>query len=103
GLLAAVLSTPCTGPFLGGVLAFALTQSPATILVLFTAIGVGLALPYLILLARPGLIAHIPKNSAWLMRLQQVLGLILLAGAAFFGATALPARFAPFLWIGCAA
>src|SRR5699024_3867998 len=54
GLLAAVLSTPCTGPFLGGVLAFALTQSPSTIFILFIAVGVGLALPYLILLAIPG-------------------------------------------------
>ncbi len=103
GLLAAVLSTPCTGPFLGGVLAFALTQSPAAIVALFLAVGLGLALPYLILLARPGLIARLPKSGAWLLRIQQGLGLVLLAGAAFFAATTLPAGAAPLLWAGWAA
>lgn len=103
GLLAAILSTPCTGPFLGGVLAFALTQSPSIIFVLFIAVGVGLALPYLILLAVPGLIARMPASGAWLTRIQQVLGLILLAGAAFFAATALPAPITPLLWTAWAA
>ncbi|WP_286804878.1 cytochrome c biogenesis protein CcdA, partial [Marinimicrobium sp. UBA4209] len=90
GLLAAVLSTPCTGPFLGGVLAFALTQSPAAIVALFLAVGTGLALPYLVLLVRPGLIARIPRGGAWLLRIQQFLGLVLLAGAVFFAATVFP-------------
>src|SRR5699024_1520444 len=103
GLLAAVLSPPCTWPLLGGVLAFALTQSPVTIFVLFIAVGVGLALPYLVLLAVPGLIGRMPTAGAWLLRIQQVLGLILLAGAAFFAATALPAAAAPLLWTGWAA
>ncbi len=99
GLLAAVLSTPCTGPFLGGVLAFALTQSPAAIVVIFLAVGVGLALPYLILLARPGLIARIPRGGIWLLRVQQFLGLVLLAGAVFFAATVLPGNLERLLWI----
>lgn len=98
GLLAAVLSTPCTGPFLGGVLAFALTQSPAAIVAIFLAVGVGLALPYLILLVRPGLIARIPRGGAWLLRIQQFLGLVLLAGAVFFAATVLPGNLGPLLW-----
>lgn len=98
GLLAAVLSTPCTGPFLGGVLAFALTQSPAAIVAIFLAVGVGLALPCLILLVRPGLIARIPCSGAWLLRIQQFLGLILLAGAVFFAATVLPGHLGPLLW-----
>jgi len=98
GLLAAVLSTPCTGPFLGGVLAFALTQSPAAILALFLAIGTGIALPYLLLLAHPAWLARLPREGAWLTRVQQLLGLVLLAGAAFFGATALPAWTQRLLW-----
>ncbi len=98
GLLAAVLSTPCTGPFLGGVLAFALTQSPAAIVAIFLAVGVGLALPYLVLLVRPGLIARIPRGGAWLLRIQQFLGLVLLAGAVFFAATVLPGNLGPLLW-----
>lgn len=103
GLLAAVLSTPCTGPFLGGVLAFALTQSPAAIVAIFLAVGVGLALPYLILLARPSMIARIPRSGAWLVRIQQFLGLVLLAGAVFFAATVLPGGLGPLLWTAWAA
>ncbi|MBK79878.1 MAG: cytochrome C biogenesis protein [Gammaproteobacteria bacterium] len=102
GLLAAVLSAPCTGPFLGGVLAFALTQSPAAIVAIFLAVGVGLALPYLVLLAWPGLVEKLPRGGAWLLRVHQLLGLILLAGAAFFAATVLPDYAAPFLWSGWA-
>lgn len=102
GLLAAVLSAPCTGPFLGGVLAFALTQSPAAIVAIFLAVGVGLALPYLVLLARPGLVEKLPRGGAWLLRIHQLLGLILLAGAAFFAATVLPDYAAPLLWSGWA-
>lgn len=98
GLLAAVLSAPCTGPFLGGVMAFALTQTPSTIFALFMAVGVGLALPYLLLLARPGLLTRIPRSGAWLSRVQQVMGLILLAGATFFATTVLGERFGTLLW-----
>ena len=98
GLLAAVLSTPCTGPFLGGVMAFALTQTPSTIFMLFIAVGIGLALPYLILLARPGLLSRIPRSGPWLQRVQQVMGLALLAGATFFATTVLGERFATLLW-----
>jgi len=100
GLLAAVLSAPCTGPFLGGVLAFALTQAPSTIFALFMAVGIGLALPYLILLARPGLLTRIPRSGPWLTRVQQVMGFILLAGAAFFATTVLAERFGTLLWAG---
>jgi len=98
GLLAAVLSAPCTGPFLGGVMAFALTQTPSTIFMLFIAVGVGLALPYLILLARPGLLSRIPRSGPWLQRVQQVMGLVLLAGATFFATTVLGDRFGTLLW-----
>ena len=98
GFLAAVLSAPCTGPFLGGVMAFALTQTPSTIFALFMAVGVGLALPYLILLAQPGLLTRIPRSGVWLSRVQQVMGLILLAGATFFATTVLVERVGTLLW-----
>ncbi|KEZ76006.1 protein-disulfide reductase DsbD family protein [Salinisphaera hydrothermalis] len=100
GLLSAILSAPCTGPFLGGVMAFALTQAPSTILALFLAVGVGLALPYLVLLARPGLLNRIPRSGPWLSRIQQVLGLVLLAGAVFFATTVVAPRFGTLLWSG---
>ena len=98
GLLAAVLSAPCTGPFLGGVLAFALTQAPSTIFALFAAVGLGLTLPYLILLVRPELLRRLPRSGPGLRRVQQTMGLVLLAGAAFFAGTVLPARFGLVLW-----
>jgi len=100
GLLAAILSTPCTGPFLGGVMAFALTQAPSTVFALFMAVGVGLALPYLLLLARPALIVRVPRSGPWLVRVQQVMGLVLLAGATFFATTVGPERFGMLLWSG---
>lgn len=100
GLLSAILSAPCTGPFLGGVMAFALTQAPSTIVALFLAVGVGLALPYLVLLARPGLLNRIPRSGPWLSRIQQVLGLVLLAGAVFFATTVVAPRFGTLLWSG---
>lgn len=100
GLLAALLSTPCTGPFLGGVLVFAVTQPASHTLAIFLAIGLGLALPYLLLIAVPGLLARLPRAGAWSARVHQALGLILLAGAVFFAATDLPATFAKALWAG---
>ena len=84
GALAGVLSTPCTGPFLGSVLAFSLTQPASTTLVIFTAIGLGLAAPYCLLLAAPGVLNRLPRGGPWLARVEELLGFILLAGGVFF-------------------
>lgn len=102
GLLAALLSTPCTGPFLGGVLAFAVTQPADAVLLLFLTIGLGLASPYLLLLAAPGLLTRLPRAGAWSERVQQALGLVLLAGAVFFAAADLPDALVRALWAGLA-
>jgi thiol:disulfide interchange protein DsbD len=61
GILAAVLSTPCTAPFMGAAAAWAATQTPLTTLTTFAAIGGGMALPYLILSAFPNLVDRMPK------------------------------------------
>jgi len=61
GALAGVLSTPCTGPFLGSVLAFSMTQPPTTIVALFSAIGIGLVLPYVLLIVSPKLLKWFPR------------------------------------------
>ena len=53
GILAAILSTPCTAPFMGAAAAWASTKQPATTLATFAAIGTGMALPYLVLAASP--------------------------------------------------
>ncbi len=84
GALAGVLSTPCTGPFLGSVLVFSLTQPPSTVLVIFIAIGAGLVAPYIALLLIPGLLERFPKGGAWTARIEELLGFILVGGGVFF-------------------
>ncbi len=65
GALATLLATPCSGPFLGGVLAWALLQPPAVIAVVFLCIGLGMASPYLFMAARPHLILPFQRPGAW--------------------------------------
>jgi len=84
GILAAVLSTPCTAPFMGAAAAWAATQTPLTTLTTFAAIGGGMALPYLILAAAPKLVNRMPKAGPSGELIKQVMGLFMLAAAAYF-------------------
>ncbi len=84
GIMTAVLSTPCTAPFMGAAAAWAATQSPATTLVTFAAIGAGMALPYLVLSASPGLVKKMPRTGPASELIKQVMGLLMLAAAAYF-------------------
>jgi len=93
GALAGVLSTPCSGPFLGSVLAFTATRSPQETMVIFSAIGTGLALPYLLLLLWPGLMSRLSFSSRLAVNFKTLLGFVLLAGSLFFVQGFLP----PFL------
>lgn len=99
GLVGGVLSTPCTGPLLGGVLVFALTRPPADIVTLFVAIGSGMALPYVVLLLRPALLARLPRGGAWAEVVRKSFGWLLLGGAVFFAQSLLPAWVADAAWI----
>ncbi|MEQ9039095.1 MAG: protein-disulfide reductase DsbD family protein [Silicimonas sp.] len=83
GAFAAVLATPCSAPFLGTAVAFALAGRPIDIVVVFTALGLGLALPYLIVAAFPGMVVRMPRAGRWMIWLKIVLGLALLATAAW--------------------
>ncbi len=98
GALVGLLATPCTGPFLGGVLAFALTRPPATVVAIFLAVGAGLAAPYVVLLLRPQLLERLPRAGAWSVRLRETLAFLLLAGAVFFAQSLLPQPFGRWLW-----
>lgn len=83
GAFAAVLATPCSAPFLGTAIAFAMAGRPIDIVVIFTALGLGLALPYLLIAAAPGLIRYLPKPGAWMVTLKFVLAALLLLTAAW--------------------
>lgn len=81
GAFAAVLATPCSAPFVGTAVGFALTRGPLEILAIFLALGAGLALPYLLVAAWPGLAAALPKPGRWMIVLRRILALALLASA----------------------
>lgn len=84
GVLTAVLSTPCTAPFMGSAAAWAATQQPGITLLTFGAIGLGMALPYWVLTAKPGLVRKVPRTGPASELVKQVMGLFMLAVAAFF-------------------
>ena len=73
GVLAAVVASPCTAPFMGAALGFALTQPAIACLAVFAALGFGMALPLLILCYLPTLAARLPKPGAWMDNLKQFL------------------------------
>jgi thiol:disulfide interchange protein DsbD len=84
GVLAAILSTPCTAPFMGAAAAWAATQPPATTLATFAAIGAGMALPYLVLAANPAWVEKMPKTGPASILIKQVMGFFMLAAASYF-------------------
>ncbi|MEY3027914.1 MAG: Thiol:disulfide interchange protein DsbD precursor [Planctomycetota bacterium] len=84
GIMTAVLSTPCTAPLMGTAVAWATTQGPGTILTVFAAVGTGMALPYLVLSAKPEWIDRMPRTGPASDLIKQVMGLLLLAAAAYF-------------------
>jgi thiol:disulfide interchange protein/DsbC/DsbD-like thiol-disulfide interchange protein len=73
GVLATVVATPCTAPFMGGAVAFALAQPPAVLLAVLLSMGTGLALPFLALSTWPVLQRRLPRPGAWMERLRQAL------------------------------
>jgi len=79
GIFATLLATPCTAPFLGTALGFAFGQSAVVILAMFASVATGMALPYLLLSAKPGWMKFLPRPGAWMERLKQFMGFPLLA------------------------
>lgn len=78
GVITTLLATPCTGPFMGGALAWAFYQPPHVIFAVFTSVGLGMASPYLLIGAFPKLIRFLPKPGAWMDTFKQVMGFVLL-------------------------
>ena len=83
GVFATILATPCTAPFLGTALGFAFTQSGWLILLMFLAIAAGMSAPYLLLSAQPAWLKFLPKPGAWMERVKQFMGFLLLATLLF--------------------
>lgn len=83
GMLTTLLATPCSGPFLGGVLSWALIQGPAVIITIFLAIGAGMASPYLLLAINPKLAQFLPKPGPWIEFVEKGIGFFLM-GTAFY-------------------
>lgn len=85
GVLATLLATPCSAPFLGTAVGFALAGNPAIVLVVFLTLGIGLALPYLAVAAFPQVAGWLPRPGPWLAWVRPILGVALVATAAWLG------------------
>jgi thiol:disulfide interchange protein/DsbC/DsbD-like thiol-disulfide interchange protein len=81
GVLAVVLATPCTAPFLATALGVAFAQPPAVIVLSFAAVALGLAFPYVLLSFFPGLLRFLPKPGAWMEKFKIAMGFPMLATA----------------------
>ena len=79
GVLSTLLATPCSGPFLGSALAWAITQPPAFTFAVFAMVGLGMASPYLLIGLFPSLVRFLPRPGDWMVTFKQVMGFVLLA------------------------
>ena len=79
GVLAVVIASPCTAPFMGAALGFAMASPAAMMLIVFVALGIGMALPYALLAWFPGWRRHLPRPGPWLERFRQLLAFPLYA------------------------
>src|SRR3989338_15286 len=73
GILAVMLATPCSAPFLGSAISFALAGDFVVIFAIFMAIGIGFASPYIVLIASPQLVRFLPKPGMWMVKVKQLM------------------------------
>ena len=85
GVLATVVATPCTAPLMAAALGFAMTQPALPLLLIFTALGLGLALPVLLLSYWPALQRRLPKPGAWMLTFKQLLAFPMYGAALWLG------------------
>ncbi|MDR2239557.1 MAG: thioredoxin family protein [Zoogloeaceae bacterium] len=81
GVLATIVATPCTAPYMGAAIAYALAQSAPQVIAVFAALGLGLALPYLLLSHWPLLQKLLPKPGVWMEKLKHLFALPMYATA----------------------
>jgi suppressor for copper-sensitivity B len=85
GVFATVLATPCSAPFVGTAIGFALSRGSAEIFTIFLAMSIGLALPYLAVAAAPQLAVMLPRPGRWMVWLRKLLGISMAATALWLG------------------
>ncbi len=101
GALATLLATPCTVSYLAPALGFAFTQPPPIIVLIFLTIGLGLALPYVLLSWNPAWLRFLPKPGLWMQRFKVAMGFPMLATAIWlFWVTATSMGESGVLWFG---
>lgn len=83
GLVSTFLATPCSGPLLGGVLAWAFAQPLHVLVAVFWCVGIGMALPYLAFSICPALARFLPRPGEWMKTFENCLGFLLLATALY--------------------
>lgn len=81
GLLACIVATPCTAPFMGTAMGFAVTQPPVVALTVFAALGLGMALPFLVIGFVPAAARLLPRPGAWMETFKQVMAFPMYATA----------------------
>lgn len=81
GVLAVFVAAPCLAPFMAGALAFALAQPPIASLSVFAFLGVGLALPFVLVSFFPNMLGFLPKPGGWMVRFRQLLAFPMFATA----------------------
>jgi thiol:disulfide interchange protein len=83
GIFATILATPCSGPFLGAVLAWAVTQKPFFVFIVYGSIAAGMSFPYVILSSSERLSRFVPKPGRWMQDFKALLGFVLLGFAVY--------------------
>ena len=100
GVLATILATPCTAPFLGAALGFAFAQSASVIILIFLTVGLGLASPYILLSWNPAWLKFLPKPGAWMEKFKIAMGFPMLATVVWLFNVAASSYGKNVLWLG---
>jgi len=107
GVITTVLATPCTGPFMGSALAWAVNQPPWKTYAVFGSVGLGMASPYLLIGAFPSLIRFLPKPGQWMETFKHLMGFVLLGTVVYILTFMQPAYVVPTvgllfaIWAAC--
>ena len=83
GVFATLLATPCSAPFVGTAVGFALARGPSEIFAIFLCLGLGMALPYWMAALFPGCVRWLPRPGPWMLVVRKFLGILLLGTAAW--------------------